>query len=175
MLLVQAVKMTAAIALLTLEEIYLIVDQFNKERGSLIPVLQQLQQRFGYLAPETMSAVAEHLSLSESTVYSVASFFTQFKFKPSGRNIIKVCRGTACHVGGGERILSELERQMGIKPGETTPDLEYTLDTVACIGACALAPVVLLNEEIHGKTSTSKILDVVSARKKKGDSCQCQP
>jgi NADH:ubiquinone oxidoreductase subunit E len=122
-----------------------------------------------------MSAVAEHLSLSESTVYSVASFFTQFKFKPSGRNIIKVCRGTACHVGGGERILSELERQMGIKPGETTPDLEYTLDTVACIGACALAPVVLLNEEIHGKTSTSKILDVVSARKKKGDSCQCQP
>ncbi len=152
-----------------------ILAGFSRDRSSLIPVLQCIQGQAGYLSSEAMAAVAVYLGLAESTVYSVASFFTQFKFKPSGRNIIKVCRGTACHVGGGERILCELERRLEIKPGETTPDLEYTLDTVACIGACALAPVVLLNEEIHGKTSTGKILDVLTERKKNGGGCQCRP
>ncbi len=152
-----------------------VLSGLKRDRSSLIPLLQCIQGQAGYLSPESMAAVADYLGLAESTVYSVASFFTQFKFKPSGRNIIKVCRGTACHVGGGERILSELERQLDIQPGETTPDLEYTLDTVACIGACALAPVVLLNEEIHGKTSTGKILDVLTERKKNGGSCQCRP
>ena len=152
-----------------------ILNGAKRDRSSLIPLLQGLQERLGYLPPEAVAAVAEYLGLSESTVYGVASFYTQFKFKPSGRNIIKVCRGTACHVGGGERILTELERQLEIKPGETTTDLEYTLDTVACIGACALAPVVLVNDEIHGKTSPGKILDVLTERKKNGDSCQCRP
>ena len=156
-------------------ELQPVLAGFKRDRSSLIPLLQCLQGHLGYLPAEAMAAVAGYLGLSESTVYSVASFFTQFKFKPSGRNIIKVCRGTACHVGGGERILCELERRLEIQPGETTPDLEYSLDTVACIGACALAPVVLVNDEIYGKTSPGKILDVLTERKKNGDSCQCRP
>lgn len=151
------------------------LNDFGRDQANLIPLLQQLQERLGYLSPEAMAAAAGRLGLAESTVYSVASFYTQFRFKPSGRNVIKICRGTACHVGGGERILSELERQLEIKPGETTPDLEYSLDTVACIGACALAPVVLLNEEIHGKTSTGKILDAITHQKKTGTGCACRP
>lgn len=157
------------------EDVRSLTGGFKRARSSLIPLLQCLQERLGYISPEALTAVAERLCLSESTVYSVASFYTQFKFKPSGKNVIKICRGTSCHVGGGERILAELERQLGIKPGETTPDLEFTLDTVACIGACALSPVVLLNEEIHGKTSTAKILDVLTAKRKNGSSCQCRP
>ncbi|PPD59067.1 NADH-quinone oxidoreductase subunit NuoE [Dehalogenimonas etheniformans] len=153
-------------------EINAVLGEFKRDRDSLIPVLQSIQGRLGYLPPEVISAVAEHLGLSESTVYSVASFYTQFKFKPSGKNIIKVCRGTACHVGGGERILAELERQLGIKPGETTPDLQFTLDTVACIGACALSPVVTVNENIHGRAVVSKILEAV-AQKKGVAVCQC--
>lgn len=149
-----------------------VVSDFKRDRSCLIPLLQALQARFGYLPPEAISEAAEHLGLSESTVYSVASYYTQFKFKPSGRNMIKVCRGTACHVGGGERILAELERQLGIKPGETTPDLEFTLDTVACIGACALAPVVIVNENIHSRAATSKILEAV-AQKKDVAICRC--
>ncbi|MEN8614172.1 NADH-quinone oxidoreductase subunit NuoE [Dehalogenimonas sp. THU2] len=156
------------------EELQALLCGFSRDQANLIPMLQQLQERLGYLPPEAMAAAAERLGLAESTVYSVASFYTQFRFKPSGRNVIKVCRGTACHVGGGERILSELERQLEIKPGETTADLEYSLDTVACIGACALAPVVLLNEEIHGKTSTGNILDAITRRKKTGTGCSCR-
>jgi NADH:ubiquinone oxidoreductase subunit E len=157
------------------EAIKAATEHFSRDRANLIPLLQSLQQQLGYLPPEAITAVAEQLALAESTVYSVASFYTQFKFKPAGRNIIKVCRGTACHVGGGERILSELERQLDIKPGESTPDLEYELETVACIGACALAPVVLVNEDIHGKTSAGKILDALTTRKKNGTGCTCRP
>ena len=144
------------------------------ERSNLISILQLLQEKQGYLSAGALGAAADFLGLSEGTVYSVASFYTQFKFKPSGRNVIRVCRGTACHVGGGERILSELERELGVKPGETTPNLEYTLDTVACIGACALSPVVIVNEEIYGRSSTAKILDAV-AQQKQGTGCRCQP
>jgi NADH-quinone oxidoreductase subunit E len=149
-----------------------LLSGFKCDRSDLIPILQSIQERLGYLPPEAISEVAEHLGLSETTIHSVASFYTQFKFKPSGRNVIKVCRGTACHVGGGERILAELERQLGIKPGDTTPDLQFTLDTVACIGACALSPVVIVNENIHGRASVSKILEAV-AEKKDVAFCRC--
>ena len=149
-----------------------VLSDYKLDRSSLISILHSIQERLGYLPPEAISEVAEHLGLSETSVYSVASFYTQFKFKPSGKNIIKVCRGTACHVGGGERILAELERQLGIKPGETTTDLQFTLDTVACIGACALSPVVIVNETIHGRSSVNKILEAV-AEKKDVAFCRC--
>ncbi|MGI2336308.1 MAG: NADH-quinone oxidoreductase subunit NuoE [Dehalogenimonas sp.] len=156
------------------EAIRAATEIFSRDRANLIPMLQSLQQKLGYLPPKAITAAAEALGLAESTVYSVASFYTQFKFKPAGRNIIKVCRGTACHVGGGERILSELERQLDIKAGETTTDLEYELETVACIGACALAPVVVVNEDIYGKTSAGKILDAVNDQKNNGTGCACR-
>ena len=149
-----------------------VLSDFKRDRSSLIPMLQHIQAHLGYIPPSAISDVAEYLGLAESSVYSVASFYTQFKFKPPGRKHIKVCRGTACHVGGGERILAEIERQLGIKPGETTPDLEFTLDTVACIGACALSPVVIVNEDIHGRATTNKILEAI-AQKKDVAICRC--
>ena len=138
-----------------------ILSQFNRDRGNLIPILQQVQQEFGYLPQEAMQLVADFLHISNSTVYSVSTFYTQFKFTPSGKNIIRVCRGTACHVRGVAKILSEIEKQLGIKPGETTGDLKYSLETVACIGACALAPVTVINDNVYGRITTDKIAQIL--------------
>ena len=138
-----------------------ILSQFNRDRSNLIPILQQVQQEFGYLPQEVMQLIADFLHISNSTVYSVSTFYTQFKFTPSGKNIIRVCRGTACHVRGVAKILSEIEKQLGIKPGETTGDLKYSLETVACIGACALAPVTVINDNVYGRITTDKIAQIL--------------
>ena len=138
-----------------------ILSRFNRDRGNLIPILQQVQHEFGYLPREAMQLVADFLRISDSSVYSVSTFYTQFKFTPSGRNIIRVCRGTACHVRGVAKILSEIEKQLGIKPGETTGDLKYSLETVACIGACALAPVIVINDNVYGRITTDKIARIL--------------
>lgn len=127
----------------------------------LIPVLQQVQQALGYLPEQTMKRIAGFFTLPESTVFAVATFYAQFKLVPSGRNIIRVCRGTACHVRGGPRILREVEKHLGIKPGESTSDLEYSLETVACIGACALAPTMVVNNETHGEMNPRKATDLL--------------
>jgi NADH:ubiquinone oxidoreductase subunit E len=147
---------------------------FSRDRSALIPLLQALQQEFGYLPPEALSAAAERLKLSESAVYGVASFYTQFRSQPSGRHIIKVCRGTACHVGGGEKILDELRRGLDVEPGGTSADGEYSLETVACVGACALAPVVLVNEEIIGRSSAGSIIAGVKHIADNGNGCSCR-
>jgi NADH-quinone oxidoreductase subunit E len=122
-----------------------ILSSYQGKKEELIPILQQVQQAFGYLPEPIMKKIAKFLQLPESTVFGVGTFYAQFKLVPSGRNIIRVCRGTACHVRGGARILREVEKRLGIKPGESTPDLEYSLETVACIGACALAPTMVIN------------------------------
>ena len=145
-----------------------ILSRFNRNRDNLIPILQEIQQEFGYLPAEAMQSIADFLRLSNSTVYSVATFYTQFKMVPSGKRIIRVCRGTACHVRGGARILREVEKRLGIKPGETTGDWEYTLETVACIGACALAPTMTVDKETHGKMTTRKVAEVFIDRAKEG-------
>ena len=133
----------------------------------LIPILQQVQQVFGYLPEPAMEGIAKFLKLPESTVFGVGTFYAQFKLVPSGRNIIRVCRGTACHVRGGARILREVEKHLGIKPGESSPDLEYCLETVACIGACALAPTMVVNNETHGQMTTKKAAEVLEQFKGK--------
>ena len=143
-----------------------ILSSYDKSRSSLIPILQEVQQKFGYLPEEAMQEIATSLRLSNSTVYSVSTFYSQFKLIPSGRNVIRVCRGTACHVRGGLRILREVERQLGIKPGETTDDREYTLETVACIGACALAPTITLDKETYGQMTTKKVTELFDGRGK---------
>ena len=138
-----------------------ILSNFNHDRGNLIPLLQQVQQQFGYIPEEAMLAIADFLHLSGSTVYSVSTFYTQFKLVPSGRKLVRVCQGTACHVRGGALILRDIERRLGIKPGETTADREYSLETVACVGACALAPIMIINDDVYGRMTTtdaSKIL-----------------
>jgi NADH-quinone oxidoreductase subunit E len=138
-----------------------ILASYRGEKAELIPVLQQVQQRLGYLPETALSRIAAFTNVPESTVFGVATFYAQFKLVPTGRNVVKVCRGTACHVRRGERILREVERQLDIKPGETTPDLEYSLETVACLGACALAPNMVINNKVYGKMVESKVKKIL--------------
>jgi NADH-quinone oxidoreductase subunit E len=138
-----------------------ILSSYQGREDELIPVLQQVQQAFGYLPEPAMKAIARFVKLPESTVYAVATFYAQFRLVPSGRNVVRVCRGTACHVRGGPRILREVERNLGIRPGESTPDLEYCLETVACIGACALAPTMVVNNKTHGEMNVKKVAAVL--------------
>lgn len=146
-----------------------ILSSFEGKKEELISILQRVQEHYGYLPEEIMRKVARFLQLSESTVFGVGTFYAQFKMVPSGRNIIRVCRGTACHVRGGARILREVEKRLGIKPGESTADLEYSLETVACIGACALAPTMVLNNETHGQMTTKKAAEILEQFKGRGD------
>jgi NADH-quinone oxidoreductase subunit E len=139
-----------------------ILAGYSQQRDSLIPILQAVQQQYGYLPTEAMQQIADYLHLSNSTVYAVSTFYSQFRFVPGGRSTVKICCGTACHVQGGARILDDMERQLGIKPGETTADGEYTLETVACVGACALAPVVIVDDRIYGRMTSSEANRVLS-------------
>ena len=138
-----------------------ILSRYDGESSDLIPILQEAQERFGYLPTEVMQWIAKFLRLPESNVFGVATFYAQFKFTPVGKRIVKVCRGTACHVRGGARILNEVERHLGIKPGETTDDLEYSLETIACFGSCALAPVVVIDKTVYGRMTTKKVAEVL--------------
>jgi NADH-quinone oxidoreductase subunit E len=146
-----------------------IISFYHGKNEELVPMLQQVQQVFGYLPEPAMKRIAKFLKLPESTVFGVGTFYAQFKLVPSGRNIIRVCRGTACHVRGGARILREVEKRLGIKPGESTPDLEYGLETVACIGACALAPTMVINNETHGQMTTRKAIEVLDQFGRRND------
>jgi NADH-quinone oxidoreductase subunit E len=131
------------------------------EKAELIPILQQVQKVLGYLPEEAMSQIARFVDVPECTVYGVATFYAQFKFVPLGRNVIKVCRGTGCYVRGAPRILDEIEKLLGIKDGETTPDMEYTLETVACFGSCALAPVMVINDRVYGRMTPDKVKQIL--------------
>jgi len=133
------------------------LDEFAPQRGSLIPILQMIQRRHAYLPAAVIDLVADHLGLSPGEVYGVATFYNQFRFYPPGRNPIKVCLGTACHVRGGDIILENFERKLEIKEGETTADREFSIERVACVGCCALAPVALVGETLHGKMAPSKV------------------
>lgn len=138
-----------------------IFSRFERNKGELIPVLQVVQDEFGYLPNDTMAKIAKFTGASESNVFGVASFYAQFRLTPTGKNKINVCRGTACHVRGAPQILEEVERHLGIKEGESTPDMEYSLETVACIGCCALAPVITINDEVYGKLSLKDVAKIL--------------
>jgi len=146
----------------TEEKLEKILSRYNGKREELIPILQEVQEEFRYLPFETMVGVARFLRIPESTVYGVCTFYAQFKLTPLGRKIVKICRGTACHVRGGSKILEETEKQLGIKAGETTEDLEWTLETIACFGACALAPVMVIDKDVHGRMATNKVKGVLA-------------
>ena len=145
------------------ERLNVILSSYHGDEGELIPILQQAQKVFGYVPEIAIIQIAKFLHLPEVTVYGVATFYAQFKLVPTGRNIIRVCRGTACHVRGGAKILNEVEKQLGIGPGETTPDLEHTLETVACIGCCALSPAMVVNNKVHGRMAIQKVKDILDA------------
>ena len=139
------------------EKLHAVLSSFGGHGHELIPILQQVQREFGYLPRETMREVARFIRVPESRVYAIATFYAQFRFTPIGRNHVMVCRGTACHVRGAPRILQEFERQLGIKQGETTPDLGYSLETVACIGACGLSPCIMINNKVEAKLTMKKV------------------
>lgn len=144
-----------------LEQIKTDLIEIGNDRSKLIPILQLVQQKFAYLPGEAIDLVADHLDISSSEVYGVATFYNQFRFNPPGKNPVKVCLGTACHVKGGDIILENFERKLEIKEGETTPDGEFSVDRVACVGCCALAPVVVVGETVHGHMQPSKVEGLV--------------
>lgn len=146
-----------ALELAMLDDISENLHAFEKTRSELIPVLQMIQERHAYIAQESIKMVAEYLDLEPCEVYGVATFYNQFRFNPPGKHQIKVCLGTACHVKGGGIILENFERKLGIKEGETTEDREFSIDRVACVGCCALAPVAIVDETVHGHVAPSKV------------------
>lgn len=134
------------------------------KKDDLIPVLQETQAQFGFLPAEALSEIAEHLDTTRNAVFGVASFYAQFRFKPAGRKPILVCRGTACHVRGGPRILEEVERVLGIRDGEVTEDGEYSIETAACFGSCALAPVMVVNDRVYGRVTPAKVREILGKK-----------
>ena len=129
---------------------------YEGKRSELIPLLQETQGIFGYLPEEPIGIIANFLKITKGEVYSVASFYNQFLLMPLGRNMVTLCRGTACHIRGAPQILQEISKAINLKEGETSDDLEYTLETVACIGCCALAPCVKINHKIYGDLTPAK-------------------
>ena len=143
---------------------------FESKPQYLIPILQFIQSDAGYLAPEAMQAAARYLRISESKVYGVASFYAQFYFEPRGKHTLTICRGTACHVRGSARLVEEMEKHLDVEAGGTTKDLDFTLETVACVGACALAPLVVVDKKAHGRqtpNSLKKVVDEVRSPQQK--------
>ncbi|WP_333871110.1 NADH-quinone oxidoreductase subunit NuoE [Desulforamulus putei] len=136
--------------------------KYKDTPGALIPVLQQAQEIFGYLSPELLKEISAGLKIPLSRTYGVATFYSQFHLKPRGRNIIKVCQGTACHVRGGSKVLEAIKSYVGVETGETSEDLRFTLETVACLGACGLAPVMMVNEETEGQLTPDKAVKKIA-------------
>jgi NADH-quinone oxidoreductase subunit E len=136
--------------------------EFTGTEGDLIPILQRVQQEQGYLSGESLHSISRFLKISENRIYGVASFYSQFRFTPPGRNTIKICLGTACHVLGGQVLRESLERTLGITPGEATPDGRFDFQQVACLGCCALAPVLQVNGDIHGKMTASRLDEILA-------------
>jgi len=134
-----------------------ILNRFGRKQGNLIPILQEVQGKLGYLPKEAMLEIARFLGIPEIDVYSVVTFYNQFRLNPPGRHSIRVCLGTACHMKGGYITLDAWKRRLQIGPGETTPDREFDLDTVACVGCCAMAPVVVVDNKPQAKVDPTKV------------------
>ncbi|MFP4489425.1 MAG: NADH-quinone oxidoreductase subunit NuoE [Bacteroidales bacterium] len=142
-------------------------SDFKGKAEELIPLLQEVQRDEGFISGDSMQRIADFAGVPLSKVYGVATFYAQFRFTPKGKKHIMVCRGTACHVKGAKRVQEEIESQLGIKEGETSHDLEYSLENVACIGACSLAPCVMVNDDVEAKLSADKVRKVFALKKEK--------
>ena len=140
-----------------------VFERHSKKRESLIPLLQEIQTQIGYLDKEAVYHISRFLGISESDIYGVASFYAQFRFEPQGKYTVRICQGTACHVRGAKRILNEIETQLGIQSKETTKDMKFSLETAACFGACALAPVMVVNKDVHGKLTAPLARAVITS------------
>ena len=144
------------------ERLSRVLAPFKDQKGATIPVLQKIQEEYGYLPKELMPDAARFLGLSESDVFGVASFYAQFRFIPQGKNSIRVCHGTACHVRGSDRIQDAVEKELHITSGETSEDRKFSLERVACFGSCALAPVMVVNKDVYGRMTNSKAREILA-------------
>ena len=152
---------------MTVTDIEPIVSKYPAgRRDALIPLLQEVQESHGYLSRDAVVRIGEHLRLPASKVYGVATFYNQFRFQPLGRYHVQVCRGTACHVKGSLQALSTIQRTLNIKPGQTTKDGAFSLEVVACLGACGLAPVIAVNGEFHAGATSEKVTKILRTLRK---------
>lgn len=144
-----------------LEEAKEIVLSAGSTKDRIIPLLQEIQKRKGYLQEELVSAVSEVTGIKVAEFFSVGTFYSQFRFTPLGKNLLRICKGTACFVAGADTLIDAAENYLGIKSGETTADGKFTFETVACLGCCSLAPVVMINGKVYGKVSQDKLIDLI--------------
>lgn len=150
-----------------------IIEKYKNTRGNMIPLLQHTQEIYGYIPREAFIKLEKETSLKLSDMYGVASFYAQFRMKPVGKNIIKVCHGTACHVQNATAISEALEEELGVKDGETTADALFTLESVACLGCCSLAPVMMIGNETFGKLTGKHAKDVIREIREKETGSKC--
>jgi len=153
----------------SLGEVEKILSEGDRKQAKLIHILQQIQEEYGYLPEELLREISKELTIPLSEIYSVASFYKMFSFKPKGKNTVRVCLGTACYVKGSNKILQALEQEFKVKTGDTTDDLTMTLERVCCIGCCGLAPVSMINDEVIGEIFDGKrVQDLILKIKSKG-------
>jgi NADH-quinone oxidoreductase subunit E len=143
------------------EVIEVIFEKYQRKPDQLIPILQNVQREFGYITPESVKHISRYLRISENQIFGVSSFYAQFRFTAPGRHSVRVCLGTACHVRGGATLLELLERELGISCGETTPDRRFDLERVACLGCCALSPVVQIDADIYSRMTVNKLSELL--------------
>ncbi len=139
-----------------------LLEKYRGQRGALIPLLQSTQAAYGYVPRDAMVGIARALGEPLSQVYGVATFYAQFRLVPRARNVVRVCHGTACHVSGAPLVSQEIERKLGIVDGENTEDMMFTIENVACLGACGMAPVMMINDRTYGKLTADKAVKAVS-------------
>jgi NADH-quinone oxidoreductase subunit E len=145
-----------------------IIKKHKDDKSALIAVLQDIQEAFNYLPKEALTTASKAMKMPMSRVYEAATFYTAFSLKPRGRHLVRICKGTACHVRGASILQDKFERTLGIKPGETTADGNYSLETVNCVGACALGPVVVINTDYHGQMTLNKVDKIVKKINEEG-------
>ena len=148
-----------------------LIDEFEGDQSELIHILHEIQKKLGYIPAQAVSLISKHLKISESEIFGVLTFYKAFSLKPRGEHLITICMGTACHVRGAPMILDEFKRKLGIESGETTEDNQLTLETVNCVGACALGPIAIADGEYHGQLKTrevDKIIEELMNKKKNG-------
>lgn len=143
-----------------------IIEKYGTDTHAIVAILQDIQEEYNYLPKDVLLTLSKEISVPLSRILSVATFYKAFSLTPKGKHPINVCLGTACHVRGGARVMEKLERELGIKRGSTTEDLNFSLDEVRCLGCCGLAPVIMVGKEVHGKLSEAKVMPIVDQYKK---------
>jgi len=151
-----------------------VLERYSRDASQLVAILQDIQAEYNWLPKEALEEVSQELGIPLSRVFSVATFFRAFSLRPRGRHLIHVCLGTACHVRGAPRILEQMERELGIRPGEMTEDLQFSLETVNCVGACALGPVVIVDGDYHGQMTPDRVKEILKkySKERLGDEAE---